>query len=308
MEWRYRTPKMSVNIDETTTATKLGGGYSPMSFASKKKVVHYGTISRCLLRRGLRNKKGELIGIGANLLLDELNRTDFENISFLMGFFESPYRYYLDVEGRPFLNPNHRSEFNFEYRWLCFATMNIQDIGNQPLSLAFKSRFHIIEIEYRKEDVEEILNNLFRFSTYEKRIFSQLYNQVNSWKSANEIRFPAGIRHYNKFFKLLRNGLRKVTTEDTMISQEGLIIRNTTLTLSQHILGILKSAIMMPIIDENRAGLLQAKKDNLESLSKEFTGYIISYLNDKVDEYKQQGVNTKLAIELAFDKLEIINY
>lgn len=275
LEWRFGTPIAIYNVDETTTAERLNGGYSPMSFATKKKVIRYGVITKSLLRKGY-TVGNERIGLGANVMLDEINRTDFENISFLMGFFESPYQYTLEEEGRIIYHPNYRSDLGFEHRWVFCATMNIQDVGNNPISLAFKSRFHIIRIRYEESDILEILDLLHRLSEYEKILFNELFRTIQGWRDANDIKFPAGVRHYDRFFSFLRNGLANMVLTENDI----LISKYTSRTLEEFFNAIMRSTIMMPIIDENRPNLVDIKEKNLAKLSKDFAELITSEVID----------------------------
>jgi len=269
LEWRYGTPFAIYNVDETTTAERLNGGYSPMSFATREKIIRYGIITKSLLKRGF-PVGDERVGLGANVMLDEINRTDFENISFLMGFFESPYQYTLEEESRIVYHPNYRSDLGFEHRWVFCATMNIQDIGNNPISLAFKSRFHIIRIRYREPEILEILELLHRLSEYEKTLFRELFQTIQGWRNAKDIRFPAGIRHYDRFFSFLRNGLANMILTDNDI----LISKYTSRTLEDLFNAIMRSTIMMPIIDENRPNLVDIKEKSIAKLSKDFSKII----------------------------------
>lgn len=309
MEWRFGTPSQSFNIDETTTSVKLGGGYSPSSFASKTVIIAYGIISRCLLKKGLSDRLGNIIGFGANLLLDELNRTDFENIAFLMGFLENPYEYSIEEEGRPILNPNNRNDLDFEMRWLLDCTMNIQDVGNQPISYAFKSRFHIMQIRYTQEQVEKILTELYRFSSksgYEAKIFKNIYTEIDAWRTQLEIKFPAGIRHYNNFFTYLRSGMARLEAQGEF-SLQNLKIRNTDLTIQEYILISLRSAILMPIIDENKEFVITEKEDQIKDWSVKFSNYIIDFLKERESEYKKSFAIDE-ARQLALDELDSIIY
>ena len=55
MEWRYETPYIIYNMDETTTTSKLAGGYSPVSFGGIKE-IRYGVMTKALLKRGWKDK------------------------------------------------------------------------------------------------------------------------------------------------------------------------------------------------------------------------------------------------------------
>lgn len=274
MEWRYETPYTIVNVDETTTTTKLAGGYSPTSFGGEKD-IQYGAISRALFKRGARING--MVGMGGNVMLDEINRTDFENISFLMGFFESPYQYTMqEDEGRLFLNPNQvpRREGK-EYRWLFLGTMNIQDIGNQPLSMAFKSRFHIIRVQYTKKEMKEILEELFRLTEYEKDIFNSLYNYIQGWHQAKDVLFPAGIRHYVGFFTYLRSILRDIDWDDV---DEDLVLKGTGFTLELFLKEILRSAMLMPIVNESNRQLVDEKENQIQRWATNYYEDIKTYV------------------------------
>lgn len=275
-------------MDENTSSEKLAGGYSPLSFALGKKDIRYGIITKSLLKRGHTNKyidlegnrKEELIGYGSNLLLDELNRTPFENLSFLMGFYQSPYSYMIEEEGRIVVNPNNRTEFNNEHRWVMFGTMNISDIGNNPLSLAFKRRFHIIRIRYNDQTLLKILRSLFKFQkdTYEEKIFLDLNSTITSWHENDEITFPCGVSHYHTFFTFLRNGLKRLRIDE---KDNELYMGKTKIKLEKYLESILRSTIIMPIINENDAEMVAEKEGEAESLAKDYAHQIKSYIEEK---------------------------
>jgi len=257
LEWRYGTPYEIYNIDENTTTTKLAGGFSPLSFATGKKVIEYGILAKCLLKRDL-EINGEVVGLGGNLMFDEINRGEFEAFSFMMGFFASPYRFLIVEEGRVMENPNHRPDLE-GFRFFFEGTMNIQDVGNNPLSMAFKSRFHFVSVKYDKTMVQNILNLSYQLAKYEVDIFDTIWGNVSSWHSNQDVRFPAGIRHYANFFKFLRNGLSKMNKK--------LEIGQTGKNLKSYLADIIRSAIVLPIIDENRRGIVDSKEKSTQNIA-----------------------------------------
>jgi hypothetical protein len=153
--------------------------------------------------------------------------------------------------------------------------MNIQDIGNQPISSAFKSRYHIQQIRYTKEKLNRILNVLFRLSPYEQEIFTRLYEAVNNWQKSGDIQFPAGVRHYNAFFKFLRSALSQLIIEGGILK-----IKDTDFTLEIFIKEMLRSSIMMPIVNETRKQVVETKEQQIERLAKYFTDIIQDYLKN----------------------------
>ena len=210
-------------------------------------------------------------------MFDEINRTPFENISFLMGFLESPYSYIIEEDdSRAIYNPNQlKRKSGKEYRWVKLATMNIQDVGNVPLSSAYKSRYHIVQVRYSKEKMERILDVLFRFTPYEREIFNRLYETINGWQKAGDIQFPAGVRHYNAFFKFLRSSLDQVELESGKLK-----IKATEFSLEMFLIEILRSAIMMPIVNETRKQVVETKEQQIERLAKTFNETIMDFLKD----------------------------
>ncbi|MFX1522165.1 MAG: AAA family ATPase, partial [Promethearchaeota archaeon] len=270
LEWRYGVGYEIFNVDENTTIAKLGGGFSPLSFGGDK-VIRYGVITKCNLKKGKMSADGELIGWGKNICLDELNRGEAENYAFLMGFFAAPYRYLIEEEGRVIENPNRRADL-YGVRWQFCATMNIQDVGNQPLPLALKRRFFIIRSDYETEQVEEIIDGVIKLSSYEKDILESLMRAISGWHSHNEIRFPAGIGHYTKFFKSLRSGLQNM--------DEDLNNKFTKQKLESFIEDILIATIIMPIIDENRRKVVEGKLKAVKNLASDAFKNIEEHYND----------------------------
>jgi hypothetical protein len=154
--------------------------------------------------------------------------------------------------------------------------MNIQDVGNRPLSLAFKSRFHHINIKYTKKEHLDILDKTLNLKKYEKRLFDEIYDTTKGWHTANEIRFPCGVRHYTTFFKFLREGLKGIVKKG-----KKLIMKHTDRELGEFLVDILRSAIMMPIIDENQRGIVESKEEIIESMGREDLYKIIKEFAEK---------------------------
>lgn len=286
LEWRFGTPYRAFNIDETVTSEKLAGGFSPITFASGKKEIRYGIITKCLLKRGKYEEhvidgelKREIVGFGSNLMLDEMNRCPSESIAFLLGFLAPPYTYEIEEENRIIHNPNWRSEFNNEMRWFLCGTMNTMDIGNYGLSSAFKSRWNYIKAEYEATDDIighlEIVRELMKLTDYEENIFKDIYANVKTWVLNDDVMFPCGVRHYKNFFTLLRNGLDKlIHDEDKGVYHVG----ESEVTLSEYIYTILVSSVIMPIINENQPEIVAEKENLAKNYAQEYENIILTHL------------------------------
>jgi len=298
LEWRFKTPYRVFGVDETTSAEKLSGGFSPITFASGKRSIRYGIITKCLFKRGkterIPTEEGmieDIIGYGANLLLDEINRTPFPEISFLLSFLaKNPASYEIQEEGRVVYNPNFLPELGKESRWVLFGTMNTMDIGNNQLAYAFKRRAMMIKTDYfaysdsrlkrglttTGNPYLDILREKIKVmpNSYEEKIFKDIYDNIKSWQVNEEITYPCAIDHYLKFFKYLRNGLKKVKVKNDV-----LYIGDTDISLERYIISILRSTIVMPVVNENNREIVTEKENLTKEYAKKYAKDIKSVID-----------------------------
>jgi len=198
MKWRYGYNYEVYNISEATTAGKLTGRLNMLKIWQPENEnvpnAMYGIISLCLFKRTWPTARP--LGLASNLLLDELNRCEFKQISFVMSFLAAPYQYVIDDDNfRKVLYPNQRSE---DKRWVLVCTMNTEDINNEDISIAAKSRFAFVEVKYTPEDMREIIKEYFNLDDSNSEIINYLmsiYEFTNNAKDQSSVRFPAGIRH-----------------------------------------------------------------------------------------------------------------
>jgi len=214
LKWRYGTPYQTYNVNDGTTVGKLSGATDLSTLSSKIKRVDYGILSRCLFKRGWKpDNDSEIVGKGSNLLLDELNRTEFKQISFIMGFLASPWSYTIDPDNfRRMYYPNRYGNCC----WVLIATINKGDVGNEKFSIAAKGRFVFIEIEYKdKNDLRYILEHSLQLTT-ETLWVAQYLEKIFDWTvevaAGGNIKYHAGIRHllgvHRAFLDTLRLRMR----------------------------------------------------------------------------------------------------
>jgi MoxR-like ATPase len=288
-EWKYHVPYGKLAVSSATMDYTIRGGLDPTSFSGKK-AIKYGVLSRALLKKGF-----VPFGTARNMFFDEINRTDFRELSFLMSFFESPHTFTIeDDEARPFINPNQRKG---RACWIFMATMNVADQGNEAMSSAFESRFSMIEAKYTKEMVILILHRVFSgLSPGEEQIAILLVESTRSWAVDNHVLFPAGIRHLISFFKRLRMDLKQIINPNKYLRsvmyrpsggyQEFIELKNDDgdvvlaqqdgYVLSEIVQKIMVSTILMPITDKSA-------KENLESIKAtafERLPSILKYIRD----------------------------
>ena len=221
---QYGIDWISYNVDEATTSYNLFGGFDPSALVAGERRIHYGVITKAL-----KEKK--------NVLLDELNRTDFKNISKLMGFLSAPYRLVLEESGEVFEYP----------KWfVLFATMNIGDEGNFSLSRAFKRRFLIIKVKYTELELKEILEPLCGKDNLLLEMCLELYKFT--WQLAEEklVLFGCGVGHLINFIKAL-----KVFQEE--ISDYSIALREAV-----------DMTVKMQLVDENDIFTLQEVEKRFE--------------------------------------------
>jgi MoxR-like ATPase len=194
-KWRYGYNYEVYNISEATTAGKLTGRLNMLKiFQPEKEEIPnalYGIFTLCLLKQGWRK-----MGFGANLMLDELNRCEFKQIAFLMSFLASPYLFTIDDDNyRKVYYPNRRGESK---RWILNGTMNTEDINNEDISIAAKSRFAFITVTYSIEDLKVVIQSHFNLDTTKDPVIlylMQIYDMTQTLRGDHSVRFPAGIRH-----------------------------------------------------------------------------------------------------------------
>lgn len=296
-EWKYDVGFNLVNVDESTSAATLRGGFSPLAIGGGEDVseIRYGEISKCLLNplwiekmmiKNGQRKRGGTTGesCGKNILIDEMNRADFRNYAFLMGYFEAPYKFILpEDDSREFPNPNKTPEKII--KWILIATMNTSDVGVESLSLAFKSRFSMITVHYVINEMMQIIRkSMYGLNAYEEKIARDLIDNTISWAESNDIVFPVGIRHLRSFLRQLRLGIQDLLSGrlsqayvdwDTNYrgyenvsdsSGKVLLTKEQNYQLEALIRNLILSLIVMPIVDENNATVVQRVIQNADSL------------------------------------------
>jgi len=244
---RYGIDYIFLNVDESTTAYHLIGGFSPEALKLGKKVIHYGVIPRAILER-------------KHVFLDELNRTDFRNISKLMGFYAAPYKLIIQESGEVFTKP----------KWfVTLATMNIGDEGNFSLSRAFKRRFAILKVSYNRLELDEILQSIPETKDDQElqEICKAIYEETWKWSQEKLVLFGVGIAHLRNFARVFKVFQKDMDYDDAL--------RET-----------FKITVLMQIIDENDIYRLE----EIERRSEEFINNII--LSRKSPLFESQSTTT----------------
>lgn len=262
-EWKYSTGYLTLNVDESTTSFQLRGGISPDIFAlgdiskvDERSRIEYGLIPMALLSKDFTKtiitrdgKKTVRIGQAKNFFADEVNRTDFRNISFTMGFYASPYQFTLKEDNnRVFPNPN---ALYGETRWISLATMNTADVGNEALSLAFKRRFHIVQVEFDQDHWKEVFKSIFRVDEQDWRVQVALTinSMTNEWKKS-VVLFPAGIGHVLSFIKEFELSIEDLYN-DKLKKALNLDPNDRPGNLRTLVKNILDATVKNAIVDEN---------------------------------------------------------
>jgi len=230
---RYGVDYIFLNIDESTTAYHLIGGFSPEALKMGKKIIHYGVIPRALLER-------------KHVFLDELNRTDFRNISKLMGFYAAPYKLVIQESGEVFTKP----------KWfVTLATMNIGDEGNFSLSRAFKRRFAILKVAYNRLELDEILRSIPETKDDQElqEICKAIYEETWKWANEKLVLFGVGIAHLRNFARVFKVFQKDMDFDDALREA-------------------FKITVLMQIIDENDIYRLE----EIERKAEEFLNKIVS--------------------------------
>lgn len=172
----------------------------------------YGIMTLALLKKGWGRSKDKARGGGeaSNLLLDEFNRAEFKQIAFIMGFLASPYKYTIDDDNfREIWYPNRE-----DTKWIFLATMNTEDVGNEDLSIAAKSRFSMIEIKYHTPEddskIRRILAAIFNIDMDSKVIYylMEIFSLTLGWKTQGDVKFEAGIRHLARVHQVFRDSIK----------------------------------------------------------------------------------------------------
>jgi MoxR-like ATPase len=209
VQWRYGTPYKTYMVSEATSSGVLLGRLNITAMLSKSRDkegqdereaanVLYGIVSLCLFRKDWRG------GYGANLMLDEFNRCEFKHIAFFMSFLASPYRFMIDDDNyRQVDYPNRRGNAS----WLLVCTMNTQDVNNESISIAAKSRFSFIDVEYNEQEKREIIQRQFHLDSPTHSIINYLmdiWSFTDGFREGGVVRFPAGIRHLIRIHEVLK--------------------------------------------------------------------------------------------------------
>lgn len=279
MEYRYSVPYKFLNVDESTTAYHLRGGFNPSAFVSteEKYRIFYGMITQALRQ-------------GFNVGIDEINRTDFRNLAFLMGFFEAPNEYTLLETGEIYKNPNKTPDGI--PKWLIMASLNRGDIGNNDMSPAFKSRFDMIEQSYSPEDQVQILEKiLFSLSPAEKELVETLIESTADYVNTGEFAFPAGIRHLNRFITSMRmivndviehklDNIYEATEKLPKGKKKDIVTPLMKYQLEKLLEDQFFSIIILPMTDENDESKVNTLRSNYSGLVEEFAGKYATDIND----------------------------
>lgn len=234
--WRYGVPYEVYMVSEATTSGKLLGRMNLLAFSKKDEdilSVLYGIVTLCLLKKG---KFG--VGLGANLMLDEFNRAEFKHIAFFMSFLASPYRYLIDDDNYRIMEyPNRRGDIS----WALTCTMNTQDVNNEPISIAAKSRFAFINVAYTNEDKQEIIKNEFHLPDKSHSIIQYLLKideMTQALREEGSVRFPAGIRHLIRIHNVLKKAWvsrsRSISYKIASITQIGPLVQDDVPNLNEY--------------------------------------------------------------------------
>jgi hypothetical protein len=217
-------------------------------------------------------KKGTQPSAERNIMMDELNRTDFRNFAATMGFFASPYEYLFEVANKIFKNPNFVTGI-IDPRWIFIATMNISDVGNERLSLAYKSRFNSVYIGYSIENALQILDmSLLGLSRSEEIMFMSIVSKTEELAESGQILFPAGIRHLDALFKSIRRISNEIMQENNLIELVYQVPTNITdkdekkkYILGKFLESKLFSTIVLPLSDESSKTIMEKVKDDINN-------------------------------------------
>lgn len=274
-KWKYKTPYNIYPVTEQTSTLALMGGRNPSSIGNSSPDIsrnEFGIITRSLLPPNYINDVGQIEkNTAANVIIEELNRSEQKSYSFLMQFLESPYIMTIPPNDLLFRNPNRK--VSGEIHWILAATANVSDIGNETLSAPLKSRFDFWENVYPQADMLYAISHiLFGLSAGEKEIFDIVYTQTHSWATSGDTNFPAGIRHYRELFSALRETFEDIlfgvfeeipSAQIIALIQESVQYSAGTSDLTQEQIAafylqiefIIKAKIVMALADENNQAL-----------------------------------------------------
>lgn len=210
--WRYNVPSKTYNVNDSTTAGKLQGRLNlQKAFAGDRGKelpnVIYGILSLSLMKKGygMNLETGEGGGLACNLLLDEFNRAEFKQIAFIMGFLQSPYKFTIDDDNyREIFYPNQK-----DTRWVFFGTMNTEDVGNEDLSIAGKSRFGMINVGYDVETLKKIIASRLNvpLESAVTRYLMTIYDFTKKEKNENNVRFESGVRNLIRVHEIFKESI-----------------------------------------------------------------------------------------------------
>lgn len=271
-----------LNVDESTNSYLLKGGYSPYALSGNTAIsgIKYGFFTRAFLPPNFMDDADNIVpNTAENRCFDEQNRAKFEEFAFMMGFFEAPYQIMLDEDnGRVFRNPNKNPENRICQ--ITTGTMNLSDIGNEPISFAFKSRYDMYAIKYIMSQMKDVVRRSMNgMSHAELKMFELIYNNTLEWQMQDSIVYIPGIRHYQTFFKALRmtvhNTIEGYYDDILYISDENELTLNFDETMAKKGLdskvklkllddmleNLIHSSILMPLIEENDASNVNKMKE-----------------------------------------------
>ena len=214
------------------------------------------TTENLLCRVGLKNgseiKKygimGDSLNNNKNILFDEFNRTEFRNVQKLMSLFAGGT---CDSEGIYFKIPSDI---------IIIGTCNLGSIGTYPIAEEFKQRCGIIEVKYKRNSYEIILNNIFKenilneiaMEFYDKSIDYTIENK-HGWR--NEL----SVRSLVDFINEIKSG----------ISIKGYKKENITDTINKAV-----KSIVLQFINENNPYDLKESSTTIEEISKELNNLL----------------------------------
>ena len=216
----------SMNVGSATSPLNLFGGIAPEAIGNPKGIgareqnTEMGIISKCILHKH-------------HLYLDEINRTEPENLDRLMGALQEPNYYEVPEANWRFVFKD-KSRGIKRSNMIFASTMNTGDVGNFQLPFAFKRRFKIIPIKYSTKEVIQIFDLVQSNSTsttspytpaelselqdmlggnrmnielletwvkYIHDILSAIHTETNAWVEDQYIPFGIGIAHLFNFFQ-----------------------------------------------------------------------------------------------------------
>jgi hypothetical protein len=174
-------------------------------------------------------------------------------------------------------------------RWVFVATMNTADVGNEPLSLAFKRRFHIIRVKFTEKDLRKIVQEIYNVddSDWRPQVAEEILSTTTTWKRGKLVLFPAGIGHVINFLNDLQNGLRDLHAKDIFGDQKYInAFKEGEFNLASMVELSLRSHVIMPIVDENSLVRVEQVEKKMITLQDQ----IVSIIEEKpsnLEEFKE---------------------